>query len=196
MEHEISPVRRLDRAPEGSGKNISPPQLARRVGSGSRDQWNDIEIVPPMRNEQRRPKASSELDSILPSVNSFHINVDQDVKDSIKRRSAVTPDHSIKSSASKSSASIHRSPRRRRNKRRQKSSQLVLCGAFGGADEEIDSTLQDAKTSLRQIVSTLKRFGPEEKEAVLDTLQDARKAIKGTIQVVTGRCRDDKDTGS
>lgn len=175
----------------------------RRVGSGSRDQWDDIEIVSVLPDEHRRHKASSELDSVLPgspNVSSFHIHVNQDVKDSLKRRSVVTPDHSIDSSISESTASVYRSPRRRRNKRRQKSSKLALCGALGGEDEEMDGpfqdALQDAKTSLRQIVTSLKRFGPEEKEAVIDTLQDATKAIKGTLQAVAGRCRDDDVTFS
>jgi len=179
------------------------PQLVRRVGSGSRDQWDDIETLSALPNEQRRPKASSELDSVLPGspiADRFQFHVNQDVKDSLKRRSAVSPDHSMVSSISESTASVHRSPRRRRNKRRQKSSKLVLCGALGGDDEEVDGplqdALQDAKTSLRQIVTSLKRFGPEEKEAVIDTLHDATKAIKGTLQVVAGRCRDDDVTSS
>jgi hypothetical protein len=51
----------------------------------------------------------------------------------------------------------------------------------------VDGTLQaDARDLLRQIVQTLRSFGPEEKEAVRETLIDASNVMKRALRAVAG----------
>lgn len=69
-----------------------------------------------------------------------------------------------------------------RPRRKSRHSNVMLCGALGSEDEIVTDVVTDAKTSFRQIIDTLKKFGPDEKEAVRETLVETGAAIKGTIK--------------
>ena len=75
-------------------------------------------------------------------------------------------------------SSIYDAPPRRRSRH----SNVMLCGALGSEDEIVTDVVTDAKTSFRQIMDTLKKFGPDEREAVRETLVETGAAIKGTLR--------------
>jgi uncharacterized protein YdeI (YjbR/CyaY-like superfamily) len=106
-----------------------------------------------------------------------------DNSDTFKRK-AVSPTSVATPETEESSLGYER-PRRRKHKTKSKRrSQMMLCGAFRDDDEIVN----DAKTSLQQIVGTLKKFGPDEKQAVRDTLIDSVNSLKGALKKVAGQC--------
>ena len=106
--------------------------------------------------------------------------------DDAKRNEAVAPDCSTSSDTASSTISVNYRSQHRRS-RRNKSSSPFLCGALAAADNDVDGTLRaDARDLLRQIVQTLRSFGPEEKEAVRETLIDASNVMKRALRAVAG----------
>lgn len=144
-----------------------------------------------MKSEKRHKKMNStnELDMVLTKEESFQTVYDN--SDTFKRKVVSASNHSVSTPDTEASSFTFERPRRRRHKRRP-SSQLMLCGALSAEDEIVG----DAKTSLRQIVSTLKTFGPDEKEAVKDMLVESANVIKGTLRKIVGQCSKGRNTGS
>ncbi|KAL3763829.1 hypothetical protein ACHAW5_007783 [Stephanodiscus triporus] len=58
---------------------------------------------------------------------------------------------------------------------------LVMCGSVVFNDE-IRASMRDVKDSVRQIITTVRRFGPDEREAVRDTLLDARNSVSEKVR--------------
>jgi hypothetical protein len=127
-------------------------------------------------------RSSTELDMMLVTEDSFQTVYDN--SDTFKRK-AVPPSSVATPETEESSLSYERPPRRKHKvKSKRRSSQMMMCGALGAKDEIV----HDAKTTLRQIVTTLKKFGPDEKQAVRDTLIDSVNSVKGTLKKVAGQC--------
>ena len=106
--------------------------------------------------------------------------------------SQVTPDGNRpaeegrgRRSRSNSSGRARQRRYRRKTATRQSSPdtrRLAMCGTVGpNLDDEIRASLRDVADSVRQIFTTVKRFGPKEKDAVRETLLDAQFFIKEKI---------------
>ncbi len=74
-----------------------------------------------------------------------------------------------------------RSKSRSKSKSRSSQSKLFMCGAMD-VTEEMRGSMKDANASIRQIISTVRKFGPEEKDAVRDTVRDAREVLRRTLR--------------
>ena len=133
--------------------------------------------------------STNELDMVLTKEESFQTVYDN--SDTFKRKAVHASSHSVGTPDTEASSFTYERPRRRRHKRRS-SSQLMLCGAMGAEDEIVS----DAKASLRQIVSALKTFGADEKEAVKDTLVESANVVEGTLRKVMGQCSKSRNSGS
>ena len=114
-----------------------------------------------------------------------------DNKRSRKERSGKSSDKKEQSSAS-SSSSPSSSERRKRKVRRRSSrdispdpqKRLVMCGAVD-ISRELTGSIQDVRVSVRQIVSSVRNFGPEEKEYVFDTLKDMGRDMRRKVRAAT-----------
>jgi hypothetical protein len=132
---------------------------------------------------KKSPRATTELDTVLTHEDSFQTIYDN--SETFKRKGkGVSPGHSVSTSETEASSITYERPRRRRHKHKSRSSKLMLCGALGEENEIVG----DARTSFRQIVTTLKQFGPNEKEAVRDVLWESASAVKATLRKLTGQC--------
>ena len=60
---------------------------------------------------------------------------------------------------------------------------LVACGA-GGLDvtDELKGSLQDVGDTVRQIFGTVRRFGPDEKDALREAFRDASMYVRGALR--------------
>jgi len=58
---------------------------------------------------------------------------------------------------------------------------LVMCGAVG-VNDELKGSIQDVNDTLSQIFATVRRFGPDEKNAVRETFKDARYYMKEKVR--------------
>eukprot|EP00970_Alexandrium_tamarense_P007756 scaffold1477_cov188-Alexandrium_tamarense.AAC.47 len=141
-------------------------------------------------------------------------NIDEETNTTKSQRKVVSPDNSFENASSEGSpkrerrrsqmkrrdvepASSKGGPRRERRRSQMTRSdvepapsttKLVLCGATLNISET-KGIIQDAKESLRQIFTTVRRFGPDEKEAVRATLKDAKDSVKDTLRsAVGGKC--------
>ncbi|EED93399.1 predicted protein [Thalassiosira pseudonana CCMP1335] len=141
-------------------------------------------------------------------------NIDEEANTTKSQRKVVSPDNSFENASSEGSpkrerrrsqmkrrdvepASSKGGPRRERRRSQMTRSdvepapsttKLVLCGATLNISET-KGIIQDAKESLRQIFTTVRRFGPDEKEAVRATLKDAKDSVKDTLRsAVGGKC--------
>jgi len=106
--------------------------------------------------------------------------------------SQVTPDDNRpaeegrgRRSRSNSSGRARQRRYRRKTATRQPSPdtrRLVMCGiVWPNLNDEIRASMRDVADSIRQIFTTVKRFGPDEKEAVRETLLDAQYFIMEKI---------------
>lgn len=136
-------------------------------------------IVYKTQHTKKNSRASDELDMALTTEHSFQTVYDN--RDTSKRKSSS----SVATPETEASSISYEKPCRRKskNKSKRRAPQLMLCGALGE-----DEIVHDAKTSLRQIVTTLKGFGPDEKEAVREVLLESVSAIKGTLKKFAGQC--------
>ena len=115
-----------------------------------------------------------------------------DNKRSRKERSGKSSDKKEQSSSSSSSSSPSSSERRKRKVRRRSSrdispdpqKRLVMCGAVD-ISRELTGSIQDVRVSVRQIVSSVRNFGPEEKEYVFDTLKDMGRDMRRKVRAAT-----------
>lgn len=57
---------------------------------------------------------------------------------------------------------------------------LAMCGA--DINDEVKMVLVDVQVTLRQIASTVRTFGPEEKECVRATLKDMKSTVKNKVR--------------
>lgn len=163
----------------------APSPLRIHTSSESRDKFTTMKANDAARetpHTKKSSRASIELDMVLKTENSFQ-TVDDNC-DAVKRQMLPS---SIATPETESSSISYERPRRRKikSKNKRQSSRLMLCGALGDED---DTIIHDAKTSLRQIVSTLKAFGPDEKEAVREVLLEGASSIKGTLKKFAGQC--------
>ena len=107
-----------------------------------------------------------------------------------KERSGKSSD--IKEQSSSSSSSPSSSEQRKRKVRRRSSrdispdphKRLVMCGAVD-ISRELTGSIQDVRVSVRQIVSSVRNFGPEEKEYVFDTLKDMGRDMRRKVRAAT-----------
>lgn len=74
-----------------------------------------------------------------------------------------------------------RSKSRSKSKLRSSQPRLFMCGAMD-VTEEMRGSMKDANESIRQIISSVRKFGPEEKDAVRETVRDAREALRRTLR--------------
>ena len=167
------------------------------MGSQSRDQWqrinedqNQVYISDDNDATSSDPlssfRATKELDFALKhapeSEPSEATAVTGNISGSGHRSSnSVTPDRSHDDRGRKNRGS---GGDRRRSRSGHKSAtrpKLIMCGAID-VSEEMRGSIQDANASLRQIFSTVRRFGPEEKEAVKETVRDAKNTLTKTIR--------------
>lgn len=173
---------------------------ARQVGSGSRSQWTAFEKPKAITRQ-----ASKELDLALgdvPAVSSSSSDVDDNM--STYMESEATYDHSEATAAtavtghvSTSSTKAHVTPENsstegrsrsesRDRGRRQRQGQdespeprrLVMCGV----NDELKGSIQDVNDTMRQIFSTVRKFGPNEKDAVRETFKDAQYFMKEKVR--------------
>ena len=118
--------------------------------------------------------------------------------------SQVTPDDELaveesrgrRSRSDSSGRARHRRLGRTNTSRRTSpdSRKLVMCGVVGlSLDDETRWFLRDIKDSVKQIVSTVRRFGPEERNAVRETLLEAGNSVSNKVRatLLPGCGRDD-----
>jgi len=74
-----------------------------------------------------------------------------------------------------------RSKSRSKSKLRSSQPRLFMCGAMD-VTEEMRGSMKDANESIRQIISSVRKFGPEEKDAVRETVKDAKEALRRTLR--------------
>jgi len=119
-----------------------------------------------------------------------------EISDSKSGRSRKASERSTARTSSPSSPSSSRSRKRRNNNksptnhRRRENvvspervdpvMKLAMCGS--DINDEIKMVLVDVQVSLRQIVSTVRTFGPEEKECVRATLKDMKSSVKNKVR--------------
>jgi len=120
-----------------------------------------------------------------------------EISDSKSGRSRKASERSTTRTSSPSSPSSSERRRKRRNSnksptyhRRRENvvspervdpvMKLAMCGA--DINDEVKMVLVDVRVSLRQIVSTVRTFGPEEKECVRATLKDMKSSVKNKVR--------------
>jgi hypothetical protein len=98
--------------------------------------------------------------------------------------SQVTPDDELAVKESHGKKSRQRLGRTNTSRRTSPESQrLVMCGAVGlSLDDETRWFMRDVTDSFKQIVSTVRRFGPEDREAVRATLLEARHSVSEKVK--------------
>ena len=84
-----------------------------------------------------------------------------------------------------------------------RSKRLVMCGASLEVKDEWKESMQDVNDTLRQIMSTVRHFGADEKDAVRDTIKDASYFIGSKVRsallpnkAACGREEDQSSSGS
>ena len=87
----------------------------------------------------------------------------------------VTPRNTPKSNLSSCQEEEEETPEPSTTSRR-----LFMCGAVD-VTNEIKGSFQDVNDTVRQIFTTVRRFGPDEKDAVKDTLKDAQSFVKQKV---------------
>lgn len=108
-------------------------------------------------------------------------------------RSRKASERSSRTSSPSSPSSSERRRKRRNNNKsptnhrhrevspeRDPVMKLAMCGA--DINDEVKMALVDVQVSLRQIVSTVRTFGPEEKECVRATLKDMKSTVKNKVR--------------
>jgi len=182
-------------SPTADNYNMDDMRIsARQLGSGSRSQ------LPSLITRQ----ASKELDLALGDVPAVSSSSDVDDNMSTYMESEATYDHSEATAAtavtghvSTSSTKAHVTPensstegrsrsenrdRGRRERRGQDESpeprRLVMCGV----NDELKGSIQDVNDTMRQIFTTVRKFGPNEKDAVRETFKDAQYFMKEKVR--------------
>ena len=117
-----------------------------------------------------------------------------EISDSKSGHSRKASERSTARTSSPSSPSSRRDRKRRNNNKsptnhrrenvvspeRDPVMKLAMCGA--DINDEVKMALVDVRVSLRQIVSTVRTFGPEEKECVRATLKDMKSTVKNKVR--------------
>ena len=119
-----------------------------------------------------------------------------EISSSKSGRSRKASDRSSRTSSPSSPSSSERRKKRRNNNKsptnhrrrenvvspelRDPVMKLAMCGA--DLNDEVKMALVDVQVSLRQIVSTVRTFGPEEKECVRATLKDMKSTVKNKVR--------------
>mmetsp|Transcript_20182 Transcript_20182/g.42405 ORF Transcript_20182/g.42405 Transcript_20182/m.42405 type:complete len:295 (+) Transcript_20182:182-1066(+) len=141
---------------------------ARRVGSGSRSQWTTPEETDTF--SWPETKSAKELDMVMgavPAVSASSSSLDgDDMSTDHSEATAVTGNVSTTSSKEKKSAKGKNRSRTRGPRRK-----LVMCGALD-VTGELKESMQDVNETMRQIFTSVRRFGPDEKDAVRETFRD------------------------
>ena len=83
-------------------------------------------------------------------------------------------------STSKSNVSSCRDESPEPNGGSSASRRLFMCGAVD-VTTEIKGSFQDVNDTVRQIITAVRKFGPDEKDAVKDTLKDAQSYMKQKV---------------
>ena len=178
--------------------NGSPNFVARRPGGGVPDRLDTYK-----RNTTSISPVSLDMDMSLGSADRDHHDDDNmivgspSVATSVTASvSQVTPDnHPVEEgrgwrSRSNSSGRARQRRHGRKTAGRRTSSntrRLAMCGTLGlNLDDEIRASVRDVADSVRQIFTTVKRFGPKERDAVRATLLEAQDFIK---EKIVEKCR-------
>jgi len=119
-----------------------------------------------------------------------------EISDGKSGRSRKTSERSTTRTSSPSSPSSSERHRKRRNNNKSPTNhrrrenvvsperdpvmKLAMCGS--DINDEVKMVLVDVRVSLRQIVSTVRTFGPEEKECVRATLKDMKSSVKNKVR--------------
>jgi len=194
---------------------LSTARLSHRIGSGSRGQWssNGNRDTLDQFLTRQGSVAMKELDEVLRDEN------DDDDDMSVEMASEATYEHSV-ATAVTGHVSIQKvtpdnSPDERGRNRSDNDIQLyssrdespaprrrntLMCGAVGyGINDDLKGSFQDVNETLSQIFTTVKRFGPEEKDAVRETFRDAgyymKEKMRAALRHAPGN-RDGRDTGN
>ena len=171
--------------------NGFPNFVARRPGGG----------VPNRLDTYKR--ATTELDIALGSAGRDHHDNDNMSVESPSVATAmtanvsqVTPDDNRSAEEGRGRRSRSNSSDRARQRRhgrktatRQPSPdtrRLVMCG-YVGMDDDIRASMRDVADSVRQIISTVRRFGPDERDAVRATLCSVNDKVRATLSSSCGR---------
>ena len=120
----------------------------------------------------------------LTSPNKLEINSSKSER---SRKTRTSSPSSPSSSRSRKRRNNNKSPtnhRRRENvvspERVDPVMKLAMCGAE--LNDEVKMALIDVQVTLRQIASTVRTFGPEEKECVRATLKDMKSSVKNKVR--------------
>lgn len=143
-------------------------------------------MEPPSLTLTASPSFDEEL-GIISSPNKQEIDV---ISNSSGRSRKASERSTTRTPSPSSPSSSERRRRKRPNRRvspeRDESPEsdpvmkLAMCGA--DINDEVKMALVDVQVSLRQIVSTVRTFGPEEKECVRATLKDMKSSIKNKVR--------------
>ena len=158
-------------------------------------------------------RATRELDIALGSAGRDHHDDDNMSVDNpsvatavTENVSQVTPDDNRPAEESRGRRSRSNSSGRARQRRhgrktatRQPSPdtrRLVMCG-YVGMNDEIRASMRDVADSVRQIFSTVRRFGPDERDAVRAALSEARHSVNDKVMAtLSSSCGRADFTGS
>ena len=194
---------------------LSSPR--RLNASGSQSQWDSIDVLDKGSSgfNNRRPgggvpnrldtykRATRELDIALASADRVHHDDDDMSVDTPSVATAVTanvsqvtPDdsHPVEESRGRRSRSNSSGRARQRRYRRKAATRqpspdtrrLAMCG-YAGMNDEIRASMRDVADSVRQILSTVRRFGPDERDAVRATLCSVNDKVRATLSSSCGR---------
>ena len=148
-------------------------------------------------------RATRELDIALASADRVHHDDDDMSVDTPSVATAVTanvsqvtPDdsHPVEESRGRRSRSNSSGRARQRQHRRKAATcqpspdtrRLAMCG-YVGMNDEIRASMRDVADSVRQILSTVRRFGPDERDAVRATLCSVNDKVRATLSSSCGR---------
>lgn len=195
---------------------MSTPSPRRLLVSGSQSQWDSVNVIDnrspsfatrrPGGSAPNRLHTSSPLATELDIALGFAIHDDNHADDmSIGSPSVatavtgnvshVTPDDKlpIKNGRERmgrcNSSGRARQRQHERTARRETSSdsRRLALGGTVAFNDEIRASMRDVTDSVRQIITTVRRFGPDEREAVRDTLLDARNFVSAVLLPGCGR---------
>lgn len=189
--------------------NAKPTPSSRRLlVSGSQSQWDSVNVIDNRAPSfaARRPggSAPNRLDTSSPLATELDIALgfathDDNHDDNMSIGSPsvatsvisqVTPDDKLPIENGRerrdrcNSSGRARQRQHGRTTRRETSpdSRRLALGGSVVFNDEIRASMRDVTDSVRQIISTVRRFGPDEREAVRDTLLDARNSVSEKVR--------------
>jgi hypothetical protein len=197
--------------------NAKPtPSPRRLIVSGSQSQWDSVNVIdnraPSFATRRPGGSAPNRLDTSSPLATELDIALgfaihDDNHDDNMSigspsvatavtgNVSQVTPDDKLPIDNGRerrgrcNSSGRARQRQHGRTTRRETSpdSRRLALGGSVVFNDEIRASMRDVTDSVRQIITTVRRFGPDEREAVRDTLLDARNFVSAVLLPGCGR---------